>query len=136
MYQMKEIVTSMSEAHRKPLIASPSKLAREQMHTMQGIYILSIWVINYITSPDDCPELLNSFLLCQDGVAQGMKFCNATIQIKKASDAKLLIVIAAVHIDSQSGHVSPGSVNPVVKSAFQHDQMPSLISQKKSQYIT
>lgn len=44
-----------------------------------------------------------------------MKFCNATIQIKKASDAKLLIVVLAVHIDSQSGNVSPGSGNPVVK---------------------
>lgn len=44
-----------------------------------------------------------------------MKFCDAAIQIKKASDAKLLIVVLAVHINSQSGNISPGSVNLVVK---------------------
>lgn len=116
---MKETETSESEACRKPLRAGASRLAREQRYTMQGIYILSIWVISklYIAPPDDCPELLNSLLLYQDEGqwAHGMKFYNATIQIKKASDAKLLIVVLAVHIDGQSGNVSPGSVNPVIK---------------------
>ena len=58
---MKEIETSKSEARRKLVVAGASTLAGEQRHTMQGVYILSIWVINklYITSPDDCPELSN-----------------------------------------------------------------------------
>lgn len=66
-----------------------------------------------------------------------MKFHNVTIQIKKASDVKLLIVVLAVHPDTQLGDVSPDSVNPAIKIAtFQLNRMPFLMSPEKSHHTT
>lgn len=65
-----------------------------------------------------------------------MKFCSVTIQIKKASDAKLLIIILAVHVDTQVEHVGPYSVNPAIKKTnFQHNQMHFLMSPERSHHI-
>lgn len=80
------------------------KLAGEQMCTMQGIHILLIRVLNrlYITPLDDCPELSNSFLLYQWGsVHMGWNVTVSQFKLKRLQIAKLLIIILAVHIDTQ-----------------------------------